>query len=52
MIGRFIENENMRTIPDTDGKGDSTFLSPTQFVHRLDLHVAGDSEHAQMSSIG
>jgi hypothetical protein len=41
----------MRLIPDTNGKRNPTFLSSTQQIHLLALHISGDSENAQMPPI-
>lgn len=51
VIGRLIQNEDMRIVPHANRKSDSRFLASGQQIHFLGLHRASNTEHAQMATV-
>jgi hypothetical protein len=51
MVSRFIQNHDMRLIPDKHTESHPTLLAPTALVHRPDLDIPEQSKAGQMASI-
>ena len=51
MISGFIENHNMRLVPDEHTEGNPTLLSSTALVHGSELDISEDAELGKMASI-